>query len=149
MVGPTRVGPFSMALSLCFRAQAVNERVLVLFEWKAHEGVRVRLRCGLVLVRECLRSGDRWGTGLPLQALQEGTGTGSPVQPGGSRRLPGRLSSSRWVDWAALPLPGRGRNLPRGTDRSDSKKPGSGKSKRLRKDWREGFLAQQTIALGT
>ena len=101
--------------------RACNERVLVLFEWKAHEGVRVRLRCGLVLVRECLRSGDRWGTGLPLQALQEGTGTGSPVQPGRSRRLPGRLSSSRRVDWAALPLPGRGRSLPRGTYRSDSK----------------------------
>ena len=32
------------------------------------------------------------------------------------------LSGSRAVDWAALPLPGRGRNLPRGTDRSDSKK---------------------------
>ena len=91
------------------------------------------MRCGLVLVRECLRSGDRWGTGLPLQALQEGTGTGSPVQPGGSRRPPGRLSSSRWVDWAALPLPGRGRNLPRSTGRADSKKLGPGRASSLRR----------------
>lgn len=42
---------------------------------------------------------------------------------GSIRGLPRTLSCSRVVYWAALTLPGRGRNLPRGTDRSDSKGP--------------------------
>ena len=70
----------AMALSLCFRAQAANERVLVLFEWKAHEAVRVRLRGGLALVRGCLEPRKRWGMCLSLRALEAGTGTAYVVQ---------------------------------------------------------------------
>ena len=70
---------WARAWTWAYRAKAAptrgaggHEHVLEPLEWGAHEGVRVRLRRGLLLVRECLRPGDWWGTSLPLQALQEG-----------------------------------------------------------------------------
>ena len=78
----------------------------------AHEGVRVRLRRGLVLVRECLRPGDWRGMSLDryrhCRKDTAGWGRGAPREAIG---LPAGQPD-------CTPLPGRGHNLPRGTNRS-------------------------------
>ena len=86
---------------------------------------RVRLRRWLVLVRECFRPGDWWGTSLPLQA----TSTAGRRSRATAQRTAGR---GRGAPREAIglpagqpdctPLPGRGHNLPPGTNRSDSKR---------------------------